>query len=124
MWMSAVGRVSSGSSPRYFVSEVRAFRDRILECGCSSDVLCCPLKSSILVCGSHNEIVHRCSFCDCVFSSFLDLELHLNAFGRVGSFHREGWHLEKVRRGFEYGELVRVGRGFRRSKGSWFSEHG
>jgi hypothetical protein len=73
---------------------------------------------------SSGEVIYRCLMCPCVFSSFLDLELHLNAFGRVGSFHREAWRLELLRRGVEWGELVRAGRGFRRSKGSWFSEHG
>ena len=105
-------------------SELKAFRDYVLDCGCGREVLCCPLKSVVLVCGSHSEVVYKCPFCVCVFSSFLDLELHLNSFGRVGFFHREAWHLELVRRGVQYGELIGAGRGFRRSKGSWFSEHG
>lgn len=105
-------------------SEVKAFRDDVLERGCSHEVLCCPLKPNLLVCSSHSEVVYKCPFCVCVFSSFLDLELHLNSFSRVGSFHREAWHLELVRRGVQYGELIGAGRGFRKSKGSWFSEHG
>ena len=98
--------------------------DDRLDCGYGREVLCCALKSGVLVCGSRSEVVYKCPFCSCVFSSFLDLELHLNSFGRVGSFHREVWRLELLRRGVAYGELVRAGRGFRRSKGSWFSEHG
>jgi hypothetical protein len=52
-------------------SEVKAFRDDVLDCGCGREVLCCPLKSDVLVCGSHSEVVHKCPFCVCVFSSFL-----------------------------------------------------
>lgn len=107
-----------------FSCEVKVFRDGVLSHGSSREVLACPFRSDVLSHGSSSEVVYRCPFCVCVFSSFLDLELHLNAFGRVGSFHREAWRLELLRRGVECGELVRAGRGFRRSKGSWFSEHG
>jgi hypothetical protein len=102
---------------------IDGFRNHVRGSGGSREVFSCSLRSEVLVCGSHSEVVYKCPFCVCVFSTFLDLEFHLNAFLRVGSFHREAWRKELVRRDREWGALVPAGNhGFRRSKKTWFSD--